>query len=271
MARRPSRTYGAPMPALPPLALAYHGVSIVPFSADRFRLFVAPAQVERDIRILRAWGYELVTFAALARRVRDGNGAGAAALTFDDGLADNWTALAPVLARQAAPATVFVVTGWLGGLHPDAPGAAILSAAQVRRLHQAGVEIGAHGTTHADLTSLSTAAATDDLANSRAVLEALVDAPVPSAAYPYGAADDSVRAACRAAGFAAACRTSGQGRWDDPFDLPRQAMGHGGSVVGLHLKRRDLYERLMRLPGLRPLQRSSRRAHSAWASWRAAW
>jgi peptidoglycan/xylan/chitin deacetylase (PgdA/CDA1 family) len=258
------------MPALPPLALAYHGVSIVPFAADRFRLFVAPAQVERDIALLRAWGYELVTFAALARRARDGDGTGAAALTFDDGLADNWTALAPILTRHAAPATVFVVTDWLGGVHPDAPGAAILNAAQVRHLHQAGVEIGAHGTTHADLTTLSPAAATADLARSRHVLEALVDAPVASAAYPYGAADAGVRAACRAAGFVAACRTSGQGRWDDPFDLPRQAMGHGASVVGLRLKRRDLYEPLMRVPGVPALRRWSRRTHSVRASRRAA-
>lgn len=256
------------MPA--PLALAYHGVAVVPFATDRFRLFVAPEQVERDIMLLRRWGYELVTFATLARRVREGAGTGAAALTFDDGLADNWTALAPILARHAAPATVFVVTDWMGGLHPDAPGAAILSPAQVRGLHDAGVEIGAHGATHTDLTTLTPAEAADDLAQSRRVLEGLLDAPVPSAAYPYGAADDGVRAACRAAGFAAACRTSGQGAWDDPFDLPRQAMGHGGSVVGLHLKRRDLYEPLMRTPGLRTVRRWSRQLHSARAQRRAA-
>ena len=104
------------MPRRPPLALAYHGVRAVPLRDDPMRLFCSPAQVEADIRTLRGWGYELVTFGELAARIARGEGDGAAALTFDDGLAG---------ALPAVPATVFAVTGWLGGRHPDAPWARI--------------------------------------------------------------------------------------------------------------------------------------------------
>jgi len=158
---------------------------------------------------------------------------------------------------------VFAVSGWLGGNHPDAPSAPILDPHGLRALHAAGVEIGAHTVTHRDLTALPPVEAREELAASRAALEAIVQAPVTSAAYPYGAADGAVRAAARAAGLLAACRTQAAGRLADPFDLPRQAMGNGGSRLGLRLKRADRHEPLMRLPGARRARRLSRRVHAA--------
>jgi peptidoglycan/xylan/chitin deacetylase (PgdA/CDA1 family) len=236
------------MSALPPLALAYHGVAAVPLRHDPWRLFVAPDRVRRHVVALRRWGYELVTFGALARRVADGEAAGLAALTFDDGLADNLTALAPLLVELDAPATVFVVSGWSGDRHPDAPTASLLDDEGVRALHLAGIEIGSHGVQHRDLTTLSYEGALDELCASRSALEAVIDAPVTVAAYPFGAADGDVRRACADAGYLAACRTAGDGRWDDPYDLPRQRMANGASIAGLRLKRVGRYERVMQAP-----------------------
>lgn len=251
------------------LALAYHGVATVPFDEDRHRLFVSPARLDRHLSLLRRWDYRLVTFAELAARRADpdrpaAGGPRLAALTFDDGLADNLAALVPVLRAHAAPATVFVVTGWLGGEHPDAPGHRILDEREVVALAGAGVEVASHGAGHHDLRSLGDDELAHDLVSARRHLEALLDAPVTSFAYPYGHADDRVRAAVAAAGYAAACRTSGAGHPADPFDQPRQAMGHGSGTVGLRLKRHDRYEAVMAFPGARAARRASRRAHSAW-------
>lgn len=214
-------------------------------------MFVRPQDLEAHIARLRRWGYRLVTFGELADRVADGGGAGHAALTFDDGLQDNLTTLEPILRRTGAPATVFAVSGWLGGAHPDAPWARILSADELRRLHEAGLEIGAHSHSHADLTQLPAEQARDELATSRAVLEEILDAPVKIAAYPRGAATEETIAAARAAGFGAACRTAGLGSWSDPWNLPRQAMINQCSSLGLWLKRRDHYEPLMRFRAVR--------------------
>ena len=87
----------------------------------------------------------------------------------------------------------------------------------------------------------------------------MVQSPVTSAAYPYGTADDATRAAARAAGLRAACRTAGEGRFGDPFDLPRQAMGPGGTRLGLRLKREGRHAALMRVPLARRARRLSRR------------
>ena len=240
-------------PVPPPLALAYHGVAAVPLRRDPHRLFTSPRALRRHVRRIRSYGYRFVTVRDLARRVANGDGKGCAALTFDDGLADH---LGSVVADLGVPATVFAVSGWLGGEHPDFPGAPILTPSQLRALHAAGVEIGGHTVTHPDLTTLSPARRREELAACRERLEEIVDAPVDTAAYPFGAADADTRAACAAAGYRAAVRIFGLGSWSDPFDLPRQNMLNGCSTAGLRLKRSGRYEELV----ARPLPRAARRA-----------
>ncbi len=239
MARRPH----------PPLALAYHGVANVKVRDDPSLLFVPPDHVVRHIRRLRRWGYELLPFSGFAERVRTGRAAGCAALTFDDGFVDSLEALAPLLAAEQAPATVFVPTGWLGRTHPYAPQTRVMTADEVRALRSHGVEIGAHTHTHPDLTTLDRDGALDELRRGKAELEELLGEPVTTLAYPFGRADAATREATHAAGFVAACRTGGEGNWSDPLDLPRQDMTNAGTMFGLRLKRDDHYEALVhRLP-----------------------
>jgi peptidoglycan/xylan/chitin deacetylase (PgdA/CDA1 family) len=229
---------------------------------DPYGLFVRPRDLRRQIGRLRAWGYRLVTFGELAQRVARGEGGGWAALTFDDGFADNLHTLLPILREAGIPATVFVVSGWLGRAHPYAPRARILEADEVRELHAHGVEIGGHTVTHPDLTTLPRDAARHELRQGREELEALIGAPVRVAAYPFGRAGPETIAACAAAGFDAAGRTSGAGSWAAPLDLPRQDMDNGCTLWSLRLKRADRYEPLMRFRagrGARRLVRLSRR------------
>jgi peptidoglycan/xylan/chitin deacetylase (PgdA/CDA1 family) len=228
--------------ALPPLVLAYHAVGSVPLRRDPHRLFTRPAALTRQVRRLRSWGYRFATVGELARRVADGGGAGYVALSFDDGFADDLGALLPTL---RVPATMFPVTGWLGGAHPHAPRARMLTAAELRSLSDAGIEIGGHTLTHPDLTTLAFDEALRELVECRRQLERIVDAPVEVAAYPWGTATAETHAACAAAGYRAAVRTSGQGSWEDPYELPRQQMLNGSTLAGLRLKRDDRYERLM--------------------------
>lgn len=248
---------------LPPLALAYHGVAEVPLGRDPDALFVAPEDLRRQIARLREWGYRLVSFGDLAGEVAGRGGSGSAALTFDDGLVDNLETLVPLLAEVGAPATVFVVSGWLGGAHPAATWTRIVTAEELRALRAAGVEIGAHSVTHADLSALSYEQAREDLADSRRQLEAVLEEPVEVAAYPFGRATGETARACRDAGFRAACVATGRGDWSDPHLLPRQDMENGSTLLGLRLKRAGRYEPLMRFRPARAARRLARRATAA--------
>jgi peptidoglycan/xylan/chitin deacetylase (PgdA/CDA1 family) len=245
------------------LALAYHGVANVPLRRDPHRLFVRPQDLERHIRRLRAWGFRLVTFGELAARAAAGEAAGHAALTFDDGLADNLTAALPVMRRSGAPATVFVVSGWLGRAHPMARWAPLLTADDVRALARGGFEIGAHTSTHPDLTELEHDGALRELASCKEELEALTDQPVDVAAYPFGKATIDTMRACASAGFRAACRTGGEGSWNDPLNLPRQDMDNRCTATGFWLKRHGWYEPVVRTPPGRLVRRVIREARGA--------
>ena len=248
---------------LPPLALAYHGVAEVPLDRDPDALFVAPADLRRQIARLRRWGYRLVSFGDLARAVAGGGGSGSAALTFDDGLVDNLETLAPLLAELGAPATVFVVSGWLGQPHPAASWTRIVTAEELRELRAAGVEIGAHSVTHPDLSALTYEQAHEELANAKRQLEAVLQAPVEVAAYPFGSATEETARACRDAGFRAACVATGRGDWGDPFLIPRQDMENGSTLLGLRLKRAGRYELLMRFAPARAARRLARRVSAS--------
>jgi len=239
---------------LPPLVLAFHGVEHVSRRSVNAAMCVEPEALERYIRTLVRWGYRLVTFGQLAEAVTDGTERGLAALTFDDGFAGCATHLPRILEAHGGAATVFVVSGWIGGPHPQAPWAQIVDEAQLRLLAGAGIEIGSHSVTHPRLDRLPYEDALAELRESKSALESVVDAEVAVAAYPFGDASDETRRACREAGYRAACRFRAAGHWDDVFDLPRQPVGRGTSQLALRLKRDDRYERLRRLRPARTLR-----------------
>ena len=105
--------------------------------------------------------------------------------------------------------------------------AVMLSSAQVRALHRAGMEIGAHTVSHPILTQVTEQAAGAEILASRHRLEHIIDGAVPLFAYPNGKPGKDYEPhhveIVRKLGFQAAVSTTWgaacQGA--DPFQLPR--------------------------------------------------
>jgi peptidoglycan/xylan/chitin deacetylase (PgdA/CDA1 family) len=103
----------------------------------------------------------------------------------------------------------------------------MMRSEQVRELHLAGMEIGAHTVNHPILTSLQAAEAEREIDGGRQRLQQIIDAPVMVLAYPNGKPgrdyDSSHVAMVRRLGFLAAVSTApGVARaGDDLFQLPR--------------------------------------------------
>jgi peptidoglycan/xylan/chitin deacetylase (PgdA/CDA1 family) len=147
-------------------------------------------------------------------------------ITFDDGYADFHEHALPVLDRFGFSATVFVTTGWLHDAGPYATGSPpgrMLTWRQTEEVAATGVEIGAHGHSHAQLDQLGDAALRDELRYSQDLLQDRLGRRVRAMAYPYGYSSARVRREVRGCGYTAACAVANAvmtGR-HDPFAVPR--------------------------------------------------
>lgn len=199
---------------------------------------VTPERFAEHLAILARRGYRgialrdlLETPASPERR---------AVLTFDDGFAALVPNALPLLARHGFGATVFVVAGKLGGTNDwdgERPGDALLDAAGLRTLAEAGIEIGSHGTRHRALAGADDATLEEEAAGSRRLLEEAVGRPVVTFCYPYGSFDARAAAAVRAAGYRAATVIRG-GIPDDlsePYRLERVAVRGTDTLLDFRL------------------------------------
>jgi peptidoglycan/xylan/chitin deacetylase (PgdA/CDA1 family) len=148
-------------------------------------------------------------------------------LTFDDGYADLHEHALPLLVDHGFPATVFVTTGWLhdaGRWSAGRPLDSMLTWAQLRELRDAGIEIGAHSHSHAQLDQLGNRSLQAELDLGKVLLEDALRTPIHSLAYPFGYSSRRVRRAAEEAGYlqaAGVANNSARPAVDDAFEVPR--------------------------------------------------
>jgi peptidoglycan/xylan/chitin deacetylase (PgdA/CDA1 family) len=156
-----------------------------------------------------------------------------ACITFDDGYADNRRSAIPLLLSHRIPFTYFVSTNHvLGGEsfpHDVATGCPlpVNTLAHLREMAAAGVEIGAHTRSHANLGGdLSHDELIDEIVGSKHELEVAIGRDVRYFAFPYGKHENLSAAAFRIAheaGFSGVCSAYGGYNFpgDDAFHLRR--------------------------------------------------
>ncbi len=250
--------------------------------------YLAQGQFDAALDALAARGCTTLTLADAMARQRDGRPLPRrpVVLTFDDGCRCFRDHAAPALAARGMTATLFAVSGELGGTNawdrpPRGPAERreeLLDAAALRRLAAAGIEIGSHSRHHRDLTTCDEAGLAAEIAGSREDLAAAVGQPVATFCYPYGAYNSRTRAAVAAAGYLAAAAIHGivataataatahagaSSRAGDPFAVPRFAVNPGDSRFELLLKASGAYPWWSRLPRLGLLRALRRRARPA--------
>jgi len=151
----------------------------------------------------------------------------AVALTFDDGLEDNYRYAAPLLEKLDISATFFVIAGVIGEdnrwnrrafrimRHMD--------VAQLADLASRGFDVQSHGLTHHRLSKLTPAEIAFELSEASRIIEETTATRPIAVSYPYGDASASclkIAARYYACGFAA----TKQGCFDwgrNPMDVRR--------------------------------------------------
>ncbi len=165
----------------PPPILMYHRVDVDrPGDAVGRTLTVSPRAFEQQIAYLRSLGLSVISMEQLYRRLLAGRETGrTVVVTFDDGYRDQYRYALPILRKNGASATFYIVGHTIGRpLHLTWP--------QLRAMASGGMDIAAHGMDHDDLSQMPGAMQAAQIDDSVALLRSRLKVPVDSYAYPSG-------------------------------------------------------------------------------------
>jgi peptidoglycan/xylan/chitin deacetylase (PgdA/CDA1 family) len=233
------------------MILIYHGIAEV--AEDPNNLCVTPSRFAEQMTWLKRHGLRGVGIGTLVDAMHARRESGLVGITFDDGYANVLEAAVPELQRHGFTASMFIISGRLGGLNEwdEGPRWPLMSASQVAELAAVGMEIGSHSATHVHLASAGADQLEAEVSGSRARLGELIDAPIRGFAYPYGSMDAAARQAVRNAGYDYACATHTPTAELGLMALPRIGMYQRDGALRLAAKR-VLYRGYFAIKGRRP-------------------
>lgn len=136
-------------------------------------------------------------------------------ITFDDGHISNIEYALPLLESRNLRAHFFITVGWTG----HKPG--YMGWSDLRALHAAGQEIGAHGWSHTLLTHCNDKELQTELASARITLEDNLGTSIATMSLPGGRYNQRVLEACSQAGYTQVYTS-----------IPRSEPASPGAIVG---------------------------------------
>ncbi len=172
------------------------------------KLRVRPSAFVRQMDYLHRRGYSTIGFRDYYEHRTEGRALPERPIiiTFDDGARDCLTTARDVLSARGYSGVVFAVSEQVGRTNvwdrsKGEPDVRLLSWGELKDLVKAGWEVGSHTRSHAELTRLSDEALREELTGSKADLEKILEHDILTVSYPYGACDERVMEAARAAGY----------------------------------------------------------------------
>lgn len=197
-------------------------------NATELGLTIHPTQFRQELTYLATHRYRTVTASRVLHVLTHGwtLAPHPVVLTFDDGYADMFTTVYPLLRSAHMVATFFVCPGLLD--HPR-----YLTWSQLQIMARHGMDIEAHTLTHPDLRVVPKSQARAEIVGSRTVLQRRLRVRASVFAYPYGSFNAAVLAEVRQAGYLGAFTTE-QG-WNlsrqSRFLLPRVYVDRDDSLT----------------------------------------
>ena len=171
---------------------------------------VPPTRFVDQMAYLRTHGYTPMTVTQCIQTGEEDLPEKPVILTFDDGMADFFTEVLPILTHYNFPATLYIATAFVNGtcdwLRREGESTRLMVTwEQIAQIQAAGIECGAHSHTHPQLDMLSPSMAQHELLTSKKTLEEHLGQRVTSFAYPYGYYTATTQQLVHAAGYTSAC------------------------------------------------------------------
>lgn len=208
--------------------LTYHHVATPPLHHPRPNLFVSPEEFKSQMEFLGRKGYPVVSLDQIRSSLLGETSLPdcSVAITFDDGFEDHYEYAFPILKNLGFPATIFMIAERIG-LKSDSDQSQgedrYLSAPQLKDMAREGIAIGSHSVTHARLGRISIQEASREIADSKKILEHLLELQVRWFCYPFGNFNPMIAETVREAGYIGATSVIRDNRLDPSqlYYLPR--------------------------------------------------
>lgn len=229
--------------------LMYHQIDVPAPRGTALRgLTVAPSSFAWQMRMLRLLGYRGLSMQDLEPYLRGERTGKVVGITFDDGFQNNLHHALPVLQANGFTATCYGVSNLVGGSNIwDAGKVAekpLMTQQDWLAWHGAGMDVGSHTQTHANLTELTVEQAREQIFLSKDQLQQLIGAEVRHFCYPYGWFTPEHQKMVCAAGYITATSTR-RGRvqpHDNLYSLNRIMVARATNPLQFFMKVATNYE-----------------------------
>ena len=216
----------------------YHRVVESRNEAGKHNIYVYRKSLIKQFEYLKKQGYKTITFKDLKK---PDDGSKKIILTFDDGYVDNYNLLFPLLKQYQFTAVIFLVTRqtrneW--GIVEGEPALNLMNEAQVKEMHEYGVEFGGHTRSHVNLAQLSYEDLVDEVAGCKLDVERIINTPIISFCYPFGASSEQVKRVVNEAGYlyGISTKTGPTNMEDDLFKIKRIDISYRTSLSRFRTK-----------------------------------
>jgi peptidoglycan/xylan/chitin deacetylase (PgdA/CDA1 family) len=219
--------------------LMYHQIDETPIKGTPLRgLVVSPGSFSRQMQLLKIFGYKGLSMRDLEPYLNGQRTGKVVGITFDDGYENNLINALPILTKHGFTATCYGVSSMIGGTnswdrHIGVEQKLLMTASDWQTWAAAGMDVGSHTRTHADLTSLDVVESFDQIQKSKYEMENAVGSEVRHFCYPYGRFNEAHMEMVSAAGYVTATTTR-RGRpqtGDNAFALKRSMIARATSLA----------------------------------------
>lgn len=201
---------------------------------------VSPEIFQKQMDFISRYGYKVISLKELVNALSKKQTLphNAVVITFDDGYEDIYRNAFAVLKKNRFPATVFVITDFVGKEK-------FLSWEQLRQMQGQGIDIASHTKTHSYLPdTVDEQRLWNEIFESKKELENQIDRPINLFSYPTGGYNYKIIDFVRRAGYIAACTTN-RGRYHlnpDIYALRRIKMtNHSDNLFVMWIKLSGIY------------------------------